>query len=124
MNSNPETPKATTRPERVNTATPPAHVLENEQGYVLEVELPGVSRDGLEISVEQGELTVVGRRASATTTGKAVYRESRGLDFRRVFVLDPSIDSARIAAKLDQGVLRLELPKSESMKPRQISVTV
>jgi HSP20 family protein len=55
--------------------------------------------------------------------GKEVYRESRELDYRRVFELDPSIDSARITAKMEQGVLRLHLPKAESVKPRKISVS-
>jgi HSP20 family protein len=56
-------------------------------------------------------------------SGKEVYRESRALDYRRVFELDPSIDSTRITAKIEQGVLRLHLPKAESVKPRKISVS-
>jgi HSP20 family protein len=55
--------------------------------------------------------------------GDLVYGESRPLDYRRVFELDPSIDAARITAKVEQGVLTLTLPKAESVKPRKIAVT-
>lgn len=108
--------------QRVSYLTPLANVLETKDAYVLEAELPGVSKDGLEVSVENGELTIVGRRASKTLPGRAVYRESRSLDFRRTFEIDSSIDAAHIQAKLDQGVLTLTLPKSESVKPRKIAV--
>ena len=49
-------------------------------------------------------------------------RESRVADFRRVFELDPAIDTSKINAKMDQGVLTLTLPKSEKVKPRKIKV--
>jgi HSP20 family protein len=52
-----------------------------------------------------------------------VYRETRGFDYRRAFEIDPSIDTAKITAKIDQGVLTLTLPKAESVKPRKITVT-
>ncbi len=52
-----------------------------------------------------------------------VYRESRPLDYRRVFDLDPSIDTGRITAKMEQGILTLTLPKAEQVKPRRIQVT-
>jgi HSP20 family protein len=85
--------------------------------------MPGVSKDGLEITVENGDLQIVGRRTGVSENGKEVYRESRGLDYRRVFELDPSIDAAHITAKMEQGVLRLHLPKAESVKPRKITVS-
>ena len=85
--------------------------------------MPGVSKDGLEVTVENGELTILGRRAAADSKGREVYRESRRLDYRRSFELDPSIDTGKIVAKIDQGVLTLHLPKAESVKPRKIAVT-
>ena len=78
---------------RVEYATPPANILESKDGYVLEAEMPGVSKDGLEVTVENGELTIVGRRTAAQPNGREVYRESRHFDFRRSFELDPSIDT-------------------------------
>jgi HSP20 family protein len=112
-----------TNGQRVSYLTPLANILESNDGYILEAEMPGVSKDGLEITIENGQLQILGRRANSVQKGKEVYRESRELDYRRVFELDPSIDSARITAKMEQGVLRLHLPKAESVKPRKISVS-
>ena len=107
---------------RVHYVTPPANVLESKDGYVLEAEMPGVNKEGLEITVENDELTIVGRRAVVENRGRQVYRESRAFDYRRVFELDPSIDTTKITARLDQGVLTLQLPKAEAVKPRKITV--
>ncbi|MEP6668989.1 MAG: Hsp20/alpha crystallin family protein [Chthoniobacter sp.] len=107
---------------RASYVTPLANVLETKDGYVLEAELPGVGKDGVELTVENGELTIVGRRAVVENRGREVYRESRVRDFRRTFELDPSIDATNITAKVDQGVLRLHLPKAEALKPRKITV--
>jgi len=103
--------------------TPLANIFETKDGYVLEAEMPGVNKDGLEITVENNELTIVGRRSDVAVNAPVVYRESRDLDYRRAFDLDPSIDTAKISAKIDSGVLTLTLPKAESVKPRKISIT-
>ncbi|MBV9126681.1 MAG: Hsp20/alpha crystallin family protein [Verrucomicrobia bacterium] len=103
---------------------PRTHIVETGDGYTLQVELPGVNKHGLEITVENGELTIVGRREPFQTEAELVYRESRTADFRRAFELDPSIDTTRIAARLEQGVLTLDLPKAEAAKPRRIEVAV
>lgn len=103
--------------------TPAANVREDKDGYVLEAEMPGVPKDGLELTVDNGELVIIGRRAAVQSSGKPVYRESRRLDYRRAFELDPSIDTTKITAKLDQGVLTLHLPKAEAVKPRKITVS-
>jgi HSP20 family protein len=109
--------------QRLTFVTPVANILETTDGYLLEVEMPGVARDGIEVTVENGELVITGRRADKETPGAAIYRESRPLDYRRVFDLDPSIDTTRIGAKMEQGILKLTLPKAEEVKPRRIQVT-
>ena len=101
---------------------PEANIFETKDGYILEADLPGVSKDGLEITLEGNLLAIVGRRASEAPTANLLYRESREADFRRVFELDPSIDSGKISAKVEQGVLTLTLPKAEIIKPRKIAV--
>ena len=103
---------------------PAATVLENADGYTLEVEMPGVSKENLEMWVENNELTILGRRSMPSIEGTLVHRESRPENFRRSFELDPSIDAARISAKIDQGVVTLTLPKAEQVKPRKIAITV
>ena len=103
---------------------PHANITETPAGFVVQVELPGVNRQGLEITFENGELTLVGHRSStAPVEGMdLVYRESRPVDFRRIFELDSTIDAARIDARLDQGLLTLTLPKAETAKPRRIEI--
>ena len=103
--------------------TPPASVTEIADGYMLEIEMPGVKKDGLEISVENNELTVVGRRSLPAVEGKPIHRESRPEDFRRMFEIDPSIDADKISAKIDQGLVTLTLRKAEHVKPRKITVS-
>ena len=103
--------------------SPPASVTEIADGYTLQTEMPGVKKDGLEISVESNELTIVGKRSLPAVEGKLIHRESRPENFRRVFEIDPSIDAGKISAKIDQGLVTLTLPKAEHVKPRKISVS-
>ena len=102
---------------------PEVNIFETKDEYVLEAEMPGVNKQGLEITLEGNVLTLVGRRSDPTPAGEAVYRESRPVDFRRVFEVDPAVDGDKISANLEEGVLSLTLPKSERVKPRKISVT-
>jgi HSP20 family protein len=102
---------------------PPASVIEAGEGYTLELEMPGVTKDGLDISVENNELTIVGQRSLPTVQGTLIHRESRPDNFRRTFELDPSIDTDKISAKIEQGLVTLTLPKAEHVKPRKISVS-
>ena len=102
--------------------TPVATVLESDDSYALEVEMPGVNKETLEMWVENNELTIVGRRAARAVQGTLIHRESRSENFRRSFELDPSIDSSKISAKIEQGVVIMTLPKAEQVKPRKIAV--
>jgi HSP20 family protein len=102
---------------------PAASVIEVGDGYTLEIEMPGVSKDGLEISVENNQLTVIGRRSLPTVEGTLIHHESRPENFRRTFELDPSIDADKTSAKVEQGLVTLTLPKAEHVKPRRITVS-
>jgi HSP20 family protein len=102
---------------------PSASVIETADGYRLEVEMPGVNKDGLEISFENNELTLLGRRSLPAVEGTLIHHESRPENYRRVFDLDPSIDANKISAKIDQGLVTLTLPKADHVKPRKIAVS-
>jgi len=65
---------------RTNYLTPLANIGETTDGYLLEAEMPGVSKDGLEITVDNGELVIVGRRGELKVKGEPLYRESRNWD--------------------------------------------
>jgi HSP20 family protein len=102
--------------------SPMVNIFETGEGYVLEAEMPGVNKDGLEITVEGTEVTIVGHKHVEPLPGSGLLRESAEADYRRVFELDPAIDTSKVAARMDQGVLTLTLPKSERVKPRKITV--
>jgi HSP20 family protein len=123
LTKTPERSTTTNGQTRAGTLTPMANIVETADGYLVEAEMPGVAKDGLELTIENGELAIVGRRSVTKPDGTAVYRESRDLDYRRVFELDPSIDTARINAKLENGILKVHLPKTEAVKPRRITVS-
>jgi len=123
MTQTAERPQTATTTRTPTWVVPRANILENKDAYILDLEMPGVSKDGVEITVDNNELTITGHRAARELKADAVYRETRLLDYRRVFDLDPSIDAGRISAKVEQGILTLTLPKAESLKPRKIAVT-
>ncbi len=110
------------RGERVSYLLPAVNIYETPDGYTLEADMPGVSKEGLEIYLDQNELTLLGRR-SGSTPETVHYRESADGDYRRVFELDPEIDTDRITARVESGVLTLHLARREQVKPRQIAVT-
>ena len=118
-----EKPATESLARRITYLTPPANIFETKDGYTLETEMPGVGKNGLEITVENSQLTLVGKRSDTAMPGEVVWRESRDLDYKRAFDLDPSIDTAKIIAKIENGVVTLTLPKAESVKPRKIAVT-
>jgi len=121
--------KATVQKEARTSNEPPSefvspevNIFEAGDGYVLEAEMPGVNKEGLEITLDGNEITIVGYRHVPALAGAPLFRESQSTDYRRVFELDPAIDTSKIAAKMEQGVLTLTLPKSEKVKPRKIKV--
>ena len=115
-------PRTEQEQKAVQYAAAEVSIFETNDGYVLEAEMPGVNKNGLEITLEGNELTITGKRQVHQAAGELLMRESRVADFRRVFELDPAIDTSKINAKMDQGVLTLTLPKSEKVKPRKIKV--
>lgn len=105
-----------------NYLSPEVNIFETKDGFVLEAEMPGVNKDGLEVTLEGNTLTLAGHRNEEFPAGELVYRESKPAHFRRVFELDPALDTGKITAKIEQGVLTLTLPKAEKVKPRKIAV--
>jgi len=115
------TPAQAARP--VNRfVTPEVNIFEASEGWTLQAEMPGVSKDGLEITLEAHELTLVGHKTFEQPVAEPLWRESCQADYRRVFELDPSVDASKITAHIEQGVLTLHLPKAERVKPRRIPV--
>lgn len=106
------------------TVKPLYEIRETEDAFGVTVYLPGVAKDGLEITADAAELRIVGRRTWKQPEGwTALYRESGNAAYELVLTHDNAIDADRIAAELRDGVLRVSLPKAEAVKPRKITVT-
>jgi len=110
------------RPVHEDYVAPNVNIFETPEGYTLQAEMPGVGKDGLEITLEGTEITIVGRRTPETTAGEALFRERSTADYRRVFELDPAIDTSKVSARIEQGIRTVTLQKSERVKPRKITV--
>jgi HSP20 family protein len=105
------------------TVKPLYEIKETPDAFGATVYLPGVAKDGLEITAEEGQLRVVGRRSWKLPEGwTALHRESAEAPFELVLAHDNAIDTDKVAAELRDGVLRISLPKHEAIKPRKIAV--
>lgn len=97
--------------------------ISDEDGKVrLRVEMPGVTRDHLEVSVEKNELTIVGVNERKEVEGKYLIRERSRGDFRKRFIIDETIDREKIEAVMVDGVLTLTLTVKEAAKPRKVEI--
>lgn len=106
------------------TVRPAYEIKETEDAFGVTVHLPGVAKDGLELTAEEGQFRVIGRRAWKQPEGwTALYRESSDAPFELVLEHDNAIDVEKIHAELSAGVLRVALHKAEAIKPRKIAVS-
>lgn len=114
---------APTGPATPATLRPSHQLTESEDAFALTIQLPGVARDGLDVTVEQDVLRVVGRRAWTPPAGwSALHRETSDAPFSLAVALGQAVAADRIAAELRDGVLRLSLPKAEAVRPRRITI--
>ncbi len=102
---------------------PAVDIFENKESLVLIADMPGVTNDGVEIHLEDGELTIRGKVVEEQESAEPVYTEYRSGDYYRSFTLSNVIDQAKIQASMKDGVLMIMLPKAEEAKPRKITVS-
>ncbi len=105
---------------------PAADVTEGSDVWTVDIDLPGVPRDKVRVTVADGTLTVEGERTPKTSAeGDVSFRSERAHGtFRRRFSLPDTVDPEKVAAEHKDGVLRIRLPKAETAKPREIEVAV
>jgi HSP20 family molecular chaperone IbpA len=104
---------------------PPVDVIEDSTGITLYADLPGVSKDGLNLHVEADTLTIEGELGLAVPEGmEASHAEVSVPRYRRVFTLSKELDTEKVSAELNQGVLKLRIPKAEHAQPRRIEIKV
>lgn len=105
---------------------PAVDIQETDEAFVVSADLPGLSKDDIDISLEDGVLTLAGERkfSNEETEGKTFRRIERSYGaFRRSFTLPQGVDAEKVKATFADGELHLTLPKSATAKPRKISIS-
>jgi HSP20 family protein len=116
-----EKKQETTFPTRM--FLPPADIFETDQTLTMLIEMPGVSKESVDLKVEGDILTIDGRLDFTKYEGlRPLYTEYNVGNFSRTFQLSNEIEQAGIKAEFKDGVMRLVLPKVERAKPRRIEV--
>jgi len=102
---------------------PAVNIIETEEGLVLTADIPGASKDALDVNVEKGILTV-SAPAQHTMPGTSAYREFELANYYRQFTIPESLDHDKSKAEYVNGILTLRVPKAEVAKPKRIAVQV
>ena len=104
---------------------PPVDVIEDATGITLYADLPGVSKEQLNLRVEADTLTIEGEVVLNAPEGlQASHAEVQVPRYRRVFALSKELDPEKIVAELNHGVLKLRIPKAEHAQPRKVQIRV
>ena len=103
---------------------PAMDVYETDDEVVVKVELPGLSAEDVDVSVEDSTLTVSGSREFSSEVKEESYHriERRYGTFSRAVTLPPQVDTAKVDARFSDGVLQIEVPKVEKAKPKKIQI--
>jgi HSP20 family molecular chaperone IbpA len=104
--------------------SPPVDIFEDAGGITLLADIPGVSKDRLEVKLDGDTLSIEGRvELDGLADMRALWAEVSVPRFRRTFTLSRELDATRIEAKVKNGVLTLRVPKQAHAQPRRIDVT-
>lgn len=105
--------------------SPTVDIYEDGHAITLKADLPGVSRDRLEVQVDGNNLAIEGQAAIDMPEGmESLYADVRTTRFRRSFTLSNELETGNISAEMKDGVLTLRLPKRAELQPRKIDVSV
>jgi HSP20 family protein len=107
------------------TWTPPVDIEETENAYILRAELPGLTKDDLQITLENNVLRLSGERKVEKNVDQGNYHRIERVfgTFSRSFALPHEVDAEHVQARFENGVLTLTVPKAEQAKPRKIEIS-
>ena len=117
-------PLAQTEDNPTRTWAPPVDIRESEEAVMLALDLPGLSKEDVNITLENSVLTISGeRRFEADQKNETIHRLERAYGaFTRSFTLGPTVQSDNVEANFHDGVLLIKVPKAEASKPRRIAI--
>jgi len=104
------------------TIQPSCAICEEDGKVKLRLEMPGISKEEIEVSVEKNELTISAKGSAPAVGGNYLIRERRVGEYRKRFIIDETIDREKIEANMANGVLTLSLSIKEAAKPRKIDI--
>ncbi|HVS00930.1 MAG TPA: Hsp20/alpha crystallin family protein [Thermoanaerobaculia bacterium] len=107
------------------TWTPPVDIQETEEGYRLTAELPGLTKEDIQITLEDNVLRLSGERKLEKNADKDSYHRIERVYgvFTRAFTLPSQVNGAGVTASFENGVLTIQVPKAEQARPRKISIS-
>ena len=102
------------------------NIVEKEEAFYLNAETPGMTQNDVSVEFQDGILTLKGEQEQNSHSDSSNYRirEFNQQSFARSFSLSDQIDSEKVAARMDQGILKVTLPKKEQAKPKKIEIKV
>ncbi len=105
---------------------PPVDIIENDEAIMVKAELPGIKKDDIQLKIHDGILTISGQKKSENNNEKEkIYRNERMYGpFCRSFSLPTTVDAGKIKASYKNGILTVNLPKVEAVKPKEIPIEV
>lgn len=104
---------------------PMADIYETQNEYVITADVPGVEKDGIDITLDNNELAIHAPVSEMYQKADDIkYREYTLYNYRRVFTVGNDIDNKKITAAMNNGVLTITLPKKEEAKPKKIEISV
>jgi HSP20 family molecular chaperone IbpA len=122
MNTELENVKNSERSNDEFFVAPRADIIEAEGEYVIVADVPGLKKENVDITIDNGVLELRGRTNGENETKGVFSREYRLPDYHRKFSVSDDINTGAITAQIDNGVLTLVLPKKDEVKPRRIEV--
>ncbi len=120
------TPSSTDTGSRAGIRSPALDVTETEHGYTIKIDLPGMSKEDVKISIDGRRVMLEAasaRQEEKKDGARVVYSERSATNYARSFTLPMEVDQTESSAKMDQGVLTLALAKRSSAQPRQLSIS-
>ena len=108
--------------EQDSSRRPLTNINEADSDYIISLEMPGVSKENVEVTLEGDTLTIAGERTDKLEDKGLLRREIREEKFSRSFKLDSTIDREKVKAKMDNGILIVTLPKVEKEVGRKVSI--
>ena len=108
--------------ERHRHRIPPVEIRETPTAVILQAEMPGVAKNDYDIQIDGDELTIRGKQKSLDSNFTFVHRESDSAEYLRTFMLGTELDTSKVEAKAENGILTLTLQKKKEAAPQKIAI--